>query len=62
MAKVTGFDKSKKQTRTHSDCGAIIEYYDNEVKYKQISDYGGGSDRYGHLECPNCKKTIQWCT
>lgn len=60
MAKVVGFDKSKKKKITHSKCGAIIKYYEREVTYKNIGDYGGGSDRYGHLTCPNCGETIQW--
>lgn len=62
MAKVVRIDKSKAKQRTHSDCGAVIEYFENEVVKKNIGDYGGGSDNYSHLTCPNCGKTIQWLT
>ena len=60
MAKVVRIDKDKMKTRTHSECGAVIKYFENEVWTKWISDYGGGSDLYYHLRCPNCGKVIQW--
>jgi hypothetical protein len=31
MAKVVKIDKSKAKQRTHSSCGAVIEYFENEV-------------------------------
>ena len=62
VVRVVRIDKKQMKQRTHKECGAVIEYFENEVVYKNISDYGGGSDRYGHLTCPHCGKTIQWCT
>ena len=62
MARVIRINKAKAKQRTHSDCGAVIEYFESEVKYKSYPDYGGGSDVYGHLNCPHCHKVIQWCT
>ena len=35
MAKVIKIDKTKAKRRTHSDCGAVIEYFENEVKSTQ---------------------------
>ena len=49
MAKVIRIDKLKAKQVTHSECGAVIEYFPNEVTYKNFPDYGGGNDRYGHL-------------
>jgi len=60
MARVIRIDETKAKRVTHGDCGAVIEYFENEVLYKSIGDYGGGSDVYGHLNCPHCGKQIQW--
>jgi len=60
MARVIRINKDKAKEITHSDCGAVIEYFENEVQYKSYGDYGGGRDSYGHLTCPNCGKVIQW--
>lgn len=61
MAKVVGIDTSKMKRITHSACGAIIEYFPNEVKTFVKSDYGGGSDVYNYITCPHCGKDITWC-
>ncbi len=62
MAKVIGVDKSKAKQLTHSECGAIIEYFESEVVSKvEYEPYGGGSDIYHYLTCPNCLKMIRWC-
>lgn len=62
MAKVIKIDKSKMKQITHSSCGAVIEYFDYEVK-RVVEDepYGGGTDTYNYLQCPNCKYTMRWC-
>jgi len=60
MARVVKINPDKEKRRTHSKCGAVIGYFEIEVKYKSIQDYGGGSDVYGHLTCPHCGETIQW--
>lgn len=62
MAKVIKIDKAKAKRITHDECGAVIEYFEKEVVKKWIKDYGGGSDEYSHLTCPNCGKVIQWAT
>lgn len=62
MAKVVRIDKSKAKQRTHSSCGAVIEYFENEVVYKNEPEpYGGGSDTYKYLQCPHCGQMMRWC-
>ena len=62
MAKVVRIDKTKMKQMTHSECGAVIEYFENEVVSKNEPEpYGGGSDLYHYLQCPNCKKMMRWC-
>ena len=62
MAKVIKIDKSKAKRITHSKCGAVIEYYQNEVISKvEDEPYGGGKDTYHYLKCPNCGEMIRWC-
>lgn len=62
MAKVLRIDKSKAKLKTHNDCGAVIEFYPNEVESRNEPEpYGGGSDIYHYLTCPNCGKKMRWC-
>ena len=61
MAKVVRIDKGKAKQMTHSDCGAVIEYFQNEVERKiEDEPYGGGTDWYNYLRCPNCNKMMRW--
>lgn len=60
MARLIRIDDKKEKQTTHSECGAVIGYFMNEVEdIKSVQDYGGGSDQYGYIICPNCKKRIQ---
>lgn len=52
MADILGF-RPKKQV-TCKNCGAIIAYENNEVTSYNVHDYGGGSDTYYSIKCPNC--------
>lgn len=62
MARLIKIDETKEKQFTHSECGAVIGYFMNEVTdIKSISDYGGGSDMYGYITCPNCGKRVQIC-
>jgi len=62
MAKIIGIDESKAKRITCYDCGAIVEYFPNEVISRVEEEvYGGGSDVYHYLTCPNCKKLMKWC-
>ncbi len=60
MAKLIKIDKKKAKRRTHSECGAVVEYFENEVQDFQKTDYGGGTDTYYYIVCPNCQKRIVW--
>jgi len=60
MAKVVRIDKTKMKRVTHSSCGAVVEYFENEVQSFIRTDYGGGSDMVYYIVCPNCGKQIQW--
>jgi len=62
MAKVIRIDETQAKRRTHSDCGAVIEYYPNEVESKVENEpYGGGTDTYHYLTCPHCGGKMRWC-
>lgn len=60
MAKVVKIDKKQQKRRTHKECGAVVEYFENEVQSFVHHDYGGGSDVVYYIVCPNCGKQIQW--
>lgn len=51
MAKVVGFDESKKLKFTCRACTAIVEYAPNEAKENGNTDEG---TRIKGLNCPNC--------
>lgn len=60
MARIIKIDKQKEKKFTHSECGAVIGYFMNEVSdIKSVKDYGGGSYMYGYIICPNCGKRVQ---
>jgi len=40
------------------NCGAKLEYVPNDVKSKSVSDYGGGSDTYYWIDCPQCSNQV----
>lgn len=62
MAKVIRIDKTKAKRRTHSECGAVIEYFENEVEKKVENEpYGGGTDTYHYLKCPTRGKMMRCC-
>lgn len=49
-----------KEAICYKGCGARIGYVPNDVIREFVHlDYGGGSDRYKVLRCPNCSKEIE---
>jgi len=60
VAKLIKIDKKKAKRVTHSHCGAVVEYFESEVKSFLHTDYGGGTDTIYYIICPNCNKQIQW--
>jgi len=62
MAKVIKIDNTIAKRITCRDCGALIEYFPNEVESRVENEpYGGGTDMYHYLTCPNCGKQMRWC-
>jgi DNA-directed RNA polymerase subunit RPC12/RpoP len=53
-----GPDKSVVKQVVCSNCGAKLEYVPNDVKTSVHHDYGGGSDTYSHIQCPQCNKSV----
>jgi hypothetical protein len=60
MVKVIKIDKKQAKRITHQECGAVLEYFQNEVKSRMVSDYGGGRDAYYYIICPHCNKEVGW--
>lgn len=58
MAKVIKIDNKKAKRVTHGDCGAVVEYFENEVQSYTHHDYGGGSDEVYYIICPHCTHKI----
>lgn len=58
MVKVLGFDEGVAKKKTCKGCGAINQYYANEVKEYHGTDYGGGPDGSKWIDCGNCSKRI----
>lgn len=54
MATVVGRDEKAVKRITCRDCASIIEYVECEVKTSTHRDYGGGSETYRELPCPQC--------
>jgi RNase P subunit RPR2 len=40
------------------NCGAELEYVPAEVQSKTVGDYGGGSDTYRFVTCPQCSQAV----
>jgi uncharacterized protein with PIN domain len=53
-----GPDPSVVKKAVCSNCGARLEYVPNDVKDKVVGDYGGGSDVYHWIDCPQCSKAV----
>jgi hypothetical protein len=51
--------KSVVKKRICDNCGVTLEYTPNDVKTTTYQDYGGGSDSYDYITCPNCKRRIE---
>jgi RNase P subunit RPR2 len=40
------------------NCGATLEYTPQDILRRTVRDYGGGSDTYNYISCPNCNKEV----
>lgn len=54
-----GPDRSVVKDVVCRKCGAKLEYVPNDVKEKTVHDYGGGSDSYRWIDCPQCNNQVQ---
>lgn len=48
----------QKEVVCRDGCGALIGYIPNDVRSEWRKDYGGGSDEYRWILCPQCSKKI----
>ncbi len=40
------------------NCGATLAYVPNDIKEEVHRDYGGGSEIYKHIMCPQCNHKV----
>lgn len=59
MARVIRIEPELEKQVTHKKCGALIGYYPKEVQSSVYHDYGGGSDTWYYIICPNCSEKIE---
>ena len=59
MAKVVGKSKKMVKKVTCRNCASIIEYTQREVQSRTYSDYGGGTDSFSYITCPECKEDVE---
>lgn len=59
MPTVIGQDPSVKKTTTCLNCGAVIQYVKNDVRFLgKCADYGGGVEMLYGFNCPQCSKEV----
>lgn len=59
MPTVVGFEEQLKKRCTCGKCTAIVEYIPREVESASSMDYGGFTDTYWFIHCPNCGNKLQ---
>lgn len=59
MARLIRIRQEEEKRTVHKDCGAEIGYYLNELKEAIHYDYGGGSEVWYYIICPNCGKKVE---
>lgn len=57
MVKVVdqGPDPSVVKRHVCGNCGAVLEYVPRDIKSQTATDYGGGSDTWYYIVCPQCQ-------
>lgn len=57
--RLIGEDPGAAKTITHRECGAVVEYHQNDVRILyQGTDISGGPDGREGFNCPKCGKEI----
>ena len=61
MPRLIRIENKEANEITHSKCGAVIRYFDNEAIKGTHHDYGGGSEIYYYIFCPNslCEEKVE---
>lgn len=59
MVRSVGKDPGMIRKATCQHCALILEYYPRDVKSETHSDYGGGTDTYYHIICPDCDHQVR---
>ena len=59
MPKLLRIDPGQAKEVTHTKCGAVISYFEREVQSAIYHDYGGGSDTWYWITCPNCEEKME---
>lgn len=54
MVTVVGRDDKYRYQATCKTCASILEYWEQEVQRAIHTDYGGGSESWEYIVCPNC--------
>lgn len=50
-----GPDPSVVKRHICTNCGAVLEYVPRDIKSQTTGDYGGGSDTWHYIICPQCR-------
>ena len=58
MPKVVGKDEKHIRRCSCKHCASILEFTNSEVTKYTAKDYGGGSDTYRYILCPNCSERV----
>lgn len=59
MPRLIKIDDKHEKKVTHKECGAVIGYFQKEVKKGHVhEDYGGGSEQMYYIVCPNCSEKV----
>lgn len=59
MPRLIKIDDNREKEVTHKECGAVIGYFQNEVKKGHVyEDYGGGREQMYFIVCPNCGEKV----
>lgn len=59
MVQVVGQDQSAAKRLTHRKCGAILEYFESDVRpLWRGKDISGGADGGDGFTCPKCNADV----
>lgn len=56
---IIGEDESQSFKTSCPGCGAVLRYFEVDIKEGEESDYTGDKNTYRYIECPRCKREIR---